>query len=1118
MIFRTILMWVSLGGLVVLLAALAVVWCNERQVFPFRSLLVKFRSLPLFVQVGLGLMVVHLVVYGSTKGTTNAPPSNMMGLMAPRPSTGFSSGQIAAGAAIVRTGTGENWNFSPPEGATVAERWRLRGAANERLGLSCEHPAEGAMAIDTYGRIATAARVYSPLGLQLGMVPEANWHLLGTNMQSLAWWMVTASNTTVVTWQNALLFRETNLPVSVQAEFFDDGRFVYRYDLASIGAAASNVFARVMTAAGADGMALEEGVTSVCGHLLDPEDGSVLDKDGDGISTHDEIFVYGTDPELPDTDGDGIPDGEEIANGTDPLAGDVPDAQIVARISAGATNETHTLVAGELESTKLWDGFALHDDPGTEVLYSRTFVIDRKGGWTSYFISSRGEEWRTGGEDMIGEWSLIGCELEWVDDTGASGIATASPRNDTLYLPLGTNATSVTISLKARALGTASVQQQGDVGTTSGQQQVGAGRRASAAPIFLLEYSPKLEFPGGEEIEGDDGNTYCVFTDPDDLAFTVDDSNRPCRAAAVAGEATAADFALPSEPGVYKLPSGERADEDVSPNQDAGPLMMGALMSPPNGNGDRYLVVIDPWVTYGVAHYGCCHEYPYDWGWIGYWCDCEPECGCGVTGYAAVDAYIDSYDSFSALGVVTVGGVTVWSDEAYHVVWGCDHDYDEPDGYCPCGCDGDCPHCSCCRTDGPSQGSIRFRVGLGETSDEQSAGFVWFESDGPVMVTPQIFEVTSNPNADVSVTRSAGSVVVSAQCTDGRDVSISMVAGGVSVAVRHHGSSWPYQTWEISNVSNLASVVRLVKRDLEDDVLEDWTYTCCWANGEWVWDVTDNVDRTYSHSEAWVEVVDGTNWVCGANGRLERLSVGTNDEEVVVRTFGYDADGRLALVDDGTNGCVTIAYDESGNISEMTGPEGTLRAAWDEDGVMTNLDTSAWNGSIPTPPPPLMMAAGPGLLGAPNGGDTIGPGEALLHFLDGTGTPMSMPFSEVNTSWLTPTDFACVRSFIQDCHWPGSYWVSGTRVIATDRRQQYFLGHITVQLEGWITYLGNCNWTFDGTMWGLDDTYDFNAAMRSRVGEALTSIGRWLFSGSGKPFTISFTGSKSLTGSGHCRD
>jgi hypothetical protein len=48
------------------------------------------------------------------------------------------------------------------------------------------------------------------------------------------------------------------------------------------------------------------------------DDISAGDDDGDGLDSPDELLVHGTDPLLPDTDGDTLNDGDEIANGTDP--------------------------------------------------------------------------------------------------------------------------------------------------------------------------------------------------------------------------------------------------------------------------------------------------------------------------------------------------------------------------------------------------------------------------------------------------------------------------------------------------------------------------------------------------------------------------------------------------------------------------------------------------------------------------------------------------------------------------------------------------------------------------------------------------------------------------------
>ena len=43
-----------------------------------------------------------------------------------------------------------------------------------------------------------------------------------------------------------------------------------------------------------------------------------IDTDHDGLSDYDEINIYHTSPYLEDTDSDGIPDGTEVKNGTDP--------------------------------------------------------------------------------------------------------------------------------------------------------------------------------------------------------------------------------------------------------------------------------------------------------------------------------------------------------------------------------------------------------------------------------------------------------------------------------------------------------------------------------------------------------------------------------------------------------------------------------------------------------------------------------------------------------------------------------------------------------------------------------------------------------------------------------
>jgi hypothetical protein len=59
------------------------------------------------------------------------------------------------------------------------------------------------------------------------------------------------------------------------------------------------------------------------GFLAQPQP---LDSDGDGLPDWEEIYVYNTDPANPDSDGDGVDDGIEVALETDPNDnGDTPD-------------------------------------------------------------------------------------------------------------------------------------------------------------------------------------------------------------------------------------------------------------------------------------------------------------------------------------------------------------------------------------------------------------------------------------------------------------------------------------------------------------------------------------------------------------------------------------------------------------------------------------------------------------------------------------------------------------------------------------------------------------------------------------------------------------------------
>ena len=245
-------------------------------------------------------------------------------------------------------GTGEAFDFSAPSNAVVCADWRAFGAATDWIYVALTNWAfrvttndVDRLRIYAFGKIEPQIMEaggeiatnywFAPFMASLGIARQANWDWLAeSDRPSQLWHCVTPSNTLQITWQNALLDRDTDTPLSFQAEYWTDGRFTYRYDLSRCGgrgatAQPGGVLMNVVVGAAFAGNewttnAIPTNVTSMTFYPLSAEDAVNPDPDNDGLATIDELFVYHTDPRHPDSDYDGLTDYEELfIYHTDPL-------------------------------------------------------------------------------------------------------------------------------------------------------------------------------------------------------------------------------------------------------------------------------------------------------------------------------------------------------------------------------------------------------------------------------------------------------------------------------------------------------------------------------------------------------------------------------------------------------------------------------------------------------------------------------------------------------------------------------------------------------------------------------------------------------------------------------
>ncbi|MGI6496844.1 MAG: RHS repeat-associated core domain-containing protein [Kiritimatiellia bacterium] len=799
----------------------------------------------------------------------------------------------------------------------------------------------------------------APLQTSLGIVPPAGrfWHA------------PTASNSLLLAWQDVFAGRDAGLPVTFQAELFPSGDFVYRYDLSRLSATNALPATNWVVGAqhGGGGETFAFGGTGVLVHglelhwrafgMLDPD---VADHDGDGLSTYDEVMVHGTDPRLPDTDLDGVLDGAEVAAGTSPLLRDtdgdglvdgsdpdplsptpsddldgdgIPDAYETATF--GGTNAVDSLAfdpggtgfplstkiaagmdphhaaeppafhSGSLASWQLFAPFAADVSGGTNLVYERTFTIDRDGGWQQYFLSAS--------SNAPAGWSLEGMTLEWADSEGGSGTATASPPDDSLWLPVSTNGPAE-LTLRLRA-------------TT-------AGLARCARPLYLLSWAPGISLSGG--IQASTNGVECTVVDLGSggtLSADFDRSTRPCRARPDDMEraATANPFATWGDGIGFAAasgPDGAAVGGTLSFRKPGCHALPQALPMPSSGDaGDApaaVVLAIWPVLTWGdglhgrggcerigydpaTGEYGETSEYPLDSGclWRNWWrdatggctCTCEPRVDFGDT---ELDEWFQTLFQYPEPGrveaTVALGGTPVWNGGEWHDPATGESCVEKGVGLLssdPCDDCSGCENGDCDGFEGPETGSLAFRIPLGTPRRGQVSGFLWFRTDAPLTVTPAVFSLLARPDAAILVeSNNTGRTLGRVLCGDarGRDLRVEELAGGVRVTVSNAPCAVLEHVWEIVNEDGAPSRIRLRKTSRRDNVMSDHTYVC--DGGTWT--CTDNIAGTTETVARTGDLNDPENNTL-AEERIVRDAAGTVLSHTIVESRRFGS-GRTAVL------------------------------------------------------------------------------------------------------------------------------------------------------------------------------------------------------------------------------
>ena len=743
-------------------------------------------------------------------------------------------------------------------------------------------------------------------------------------------------------WQNALVGRTTNVIASVQAELCVSGDFSYRY---SPGVT---------------------NFTSLIYRRLDPVlDSQTNDRDGDGLPTADEMFVHGTDPGISDTDYDGLRDGAEVVLGTDPMCRDtdcdgfadgtdpnplsadpwadfdgdgLPDAwkdgwfgtNAVVSASDDANGDGISNLAALLTGAdpvavpasgfafpngaaaacvEAWEivptAFSFACPSNFVDIVTRTLNVRRTSPWEQFYVSSR-----PGG---AGGWAASDVLLLYGLDGEPATNAVPAATSDSWRLPLG-SAMPQTVTFRLAAAG---------------------ATPTLSASLYLLRWAPRVSFAPSERlavIRGQDGRTWAAAKrDPEsgmyEVSFDADLSRIPHLAGADAE--AAADLALPPVGGLSVsngVPRTLLASDPLAvdlpregTNLAARLVLYSVEVSRPGSvsSGPRESRYASPYPLTSSSLRKAFHAA--SGGTPGFSeMTIQPAAdgiGYAVVGGAPLRSPPRMRGASAAAWPVTVfppikfspsfGGEACTND-IYEIAAEMPDDHDEtpPEDDSPKtpGSGGGDDGCGC-GDGGPSLGSFRIRIPLGESAAGENLGYLWSEADGPFVVTPAAFRVLAAP--PVSVTTNAGGVIVlNAAAAGGRRLVVTNVAHGVAVAVWNASGRFESQ-WEVFNEGGDESAVRVRKVTVLGNGTLDETYEAWTEEGADVWMRTDNIAGVSTVRRIWrdpdepefvVAEEDETfldeSLVRHEGRSYERLGAGGTARRRLVYACGYDENGQ----------------------------------------------------------------------------------------------------------------------------------------------------------------------------------------------------------------------------------